>query len=301
MLILFLKKIILSFNNHTSIVKEGVYFMEIQAISNQAFGAGATGSREKGSKRRENIDKVLSLSDNDLRRLAYMKARVDTNDRKQRNVIRAAWMSVPLVAAVSDAVLSRGNSVKVLGKEIKGTAARALTGAKGFTKWAGALAVVGAVANGSVLLKEKSQKLRQFANEHPFTDLLGGIVTAYAAIKGTEAGVPKLVKALPLDFNAIGEKVAKIADKVNNNKTLGKVAKAYVKTVDNMPPVWKGLGTIGTAFATTIVGTAAMLHSLNHTARLNHKALENYTDMKMAQGLLAQRRNDELKSLQVQS
>ena len=112
--------------------KEGMC-MQVQAINNQSFGGN---TKEAGSKRRANIDAAIALSDNDLRRVAYYQACLQTNEEKHNKINKIAILSLPVIAAARDAILSRGNDVKLFtGKIVSSPAARALAGGKTFAIW----------------------------------------------------------------------------------------------------------------------------------------------------------------------
>ena len=126
--------------------KEGMC-MQVQAINNQSFSGN---TKEAGSKRRANIDAAIALSDNDLRRAAYYQACLQTNEEKHNKINKIAILSLPVIAAALDAILSRGNDVKLFtGKIVSSPAARALAGGKTFAIWAGAMAIAGGVIAGT--------------------------------------------------------------------------------------------------------------------------------------------------------
>ena len=102
--------------------------MQVQAINNQSFSGN---TKQAGSKRRANIDAAIALSDNDLRRVAYYQACLQTNEEKHNKINKIAILSLPVIAAARDAILSRGNDVKLFtGKIVSSPAARALAGGK---------------------------------------------------------------------------------------------------------------------------------------------------------------------------
>ena len=268
--------------------------MEIKAVSNQSFGKGATASREYGSKRRENIDKFLTMNDNDLKHSAMQLACLQTDEKKHVMLNNVALASLPIVAGVSDAVLTRGKSVKMFGSNIKGAAARVLTASKTFGRWMGGFAVAGAVVAGTAKLEEKSKKVRKFIQEQPYTALAASFVAVGAALVGARKGFSKLVDALPLDRVNLGKKAANAAKAFNENKVVDKLAKAYVKASDNMHHVVKNVGLLGVLAAPALVGGAAILHTFNHAAVRNRQAQQNYSNLKVAQAIIAQRRAAEL-------
>ncbi len=273
--------------------------MQIQAINNQSFGQGAQGSKAQGAKRRANIDAAISLPDKDLRAFAYYQACVQTNDEKHRKLNNAAILSLPIVAAVRDTVLTRGEPVKLLGGAIMpGSAARVITGAKTLGRWGGALAAATAVGIGANKLAEKSDKVKKFVNNQPYTAMAavfaGAAAAYYAAGKGISKAANMLIGDNKMKFwSGLSKKVVAF----NDNKIVKSMANAYTKMSDKIHPAVKGAGKLGLAFAPVIIGGAAILHALNHSAVRNKQAEKNYTNLKTAQMVLANARARELSEL----
>lgn len=276
-----------------------VLIMQIQAINNQSFGQGAQGSKESGAKRRANIDAAISIPDSDLKAFAYYQACVQTDDDKHRKINNAAIMSLPVVAAVRDTVLTRGEPVKLLGSKIMpGAAARVITGAKTLGRWGGALAAAIAVGTAAGKLEEKSEKFRKFTNNQPYTAMAAAFGAAAATYYAAGSGISKAAKALisknPMPF---WKNVARKVVAFDNNKVVKNVANAYIKMSDKIHPAIKGMGKLGLAFAPLAIGVSAVVHSLNHSAVRNRQAAQNYTNLKTAQAVLANARARELGEL----
>ena len=79
------------------------------------------------------------------------------------------------------------------------------------------------------------------------------------------------------------------------------VAKTYTNVVDKLHPALKSVGKVGLAFAPLAIGTAAIIHTFNHRNVRNNQAVENYTNMKVAQAVLKSHRAQELQGLNKQT
>ena len=276
--------------------KEGMC-MQVQAINNQSFGGN---TKEAGSKRRANIDAAIALSDNDLRRAAYYQACLQTNEEKHNKINKIAILSLPVIAAARDAILSRGNDVKLFtGKIVSSPAARALAGGKTFAIWAGAMAIAGGVIAGTDKLEEKSQKFRRFVKEQPYTALAASFASAVGLNYAAQKGINKLgEKLINKDSTKFWNKVAKGVVKFNDNKLVKGAVKHYANMTAKIHPALKAVGAIGLAAAPITIGIGTIIHSLNHSSVRNKQAVQNYTNLKTAQTILATARARELAEIQ---
>lgn len=270
--------------------------MQVQKINNQTFTSETAVSKEKGGKRRANIDAAIALSDNDLKKFAYQKACIQTDEKKHNKLNKVIVLSLPVAAAVRDTLLTRGNPVQVLGKQIKsGPAARALTGAKTLGKWYGALAIATGVIAGADKLEKSSSKVKQFVKDQPFTAIAAQFVTALALCAGAEKVLPKLAKKITANPSSrILKTIEKRIADFDNNGIVKRVAKAYTDISAKIHPSLKYAGIAGLAFAPLILCGYGILHAFNHNSVRNRQAAENYTQLKTAQAVLAQARAAEL-------
>ena len=269
--------------------------MQVNAISDQSFGTGARASKELGSRRRENIDAALALSDNDLKKIAYYQACMQTNEDKHRKINNLSIAALPVVAAVRDTVLSRGQGLNLLGgKLMPGTATRLLTGAKTFGKWTGALALASGVVAGFNKLEDKSEKFRKFTKEQPYTAMAAAWGAAIGLYYGAGKGLSKLAQKVIKPDLKFWNKLSTNVVKFNQNKVVKKLTDAYIKTSDKIHPALKGMGAIGLALAPTALVIGGILYSLNHSAKRNRQAENNYVALKTTQAVLANARAREL-------
>ena len=276
--------------------KEGMC-MQVQAINNQSFSGNP---REAGSKRRANIDAAIALSDSDLRRAAFYQACLQTDEEKHNKIDRAAILSLPVIAAARDSILSRGQDVKFFnGVLYSSPAARVITGLKTLGRWGAAIGIAAGVVAATDKLEEKSPKFRRFAKEQPYTMLAGAFATAvglnYAAQKGVNKLGEKIInRDIQKSWHNISDKVVKF----NENKLVKNVVKKYANLTAKMHPALKGIGAIGLAAAPLVIGVGTIIHSLNHSSVRNKQAVQNYTNLKTAQAVLANARARELAELQ---
>lgn len=272
--------------------------MQVQAVNNQAFGQVA--SKEVGSNRRANIDAAIAIKDNDLRRFAYYQACLQTDEEKHNKIDRAAILSLPVIAAARDTILSRGKDVKLFnGKIVSSPAARVLAGAKTLGGWIGAIAIAAGVVAGSEKLEEKSPKFKRFVKEQPYTALAGAFAAAVGINYAAGKGINKLGETL-INKNSqkFWNRAAKGVLKFNDNKLVKGVVNKYAALTAKMHPALKAVGMLGLSAAPLAIGLGTVLHSLNHSAVRNKQAVQNYTNLKSAQAILANARARELAGLE---
>ena len=269
--------------------------MRVNAINEQSFGNGARTSKEVGSHRRANVDAALALSDNDLKKIAYYQACLQTNEDKHRKINNLSIAALPVVAAVRDTVLTRGNGLDLFGgKLMPGTATRLLTGTKTFAKWTGALALASAVIAGFNKLEDKSEKFRKFTKEQPYTAMAVAWGSAIALYYGVGKGISKLAQKLIKPDAKFWNKLCTNVVKFNQNKVVKNLTNAYINASDKIHPALKGMGAVGLALAPTAMVLGGILYSLNHSAKRNRQAENNYVALKTTQAVLANARAREL-------
>lgn len=269
--------------------------MQVQAVNNQTFGKGAAGSKEIGSKRRQNIDAAIALSDNDLKRFAYYQACIQTNEDKHRKLNNMAVASLPVVAAVRDAVITEP-FIPVLGFKLAASpATRLFNGAKTFLKWGGGIALAYGVMTAFDKMEDKSAKVRKFAGEQPYTAMAAAFGTTLALCYGVEKGITKFAdKLIGVNKLDAARKACKGIIKFNDNKIIKSVTKACTKVSNKIHPAIKAVGGIGLAVAPLAIGLSTIIHSLNHSSIRNRQATQNYTTLKATQAVLANARAREL-------
>lgn len=255
--------------------------MQIQKINNQTF---TSGSVDKDNLKHANI--IAELSDNDLKKLSYYKAAIQTDDKKHQKINNAIILTLPVVAALKDTVLSRGNAFAIFGKQIKSSpAARVLTGAKTLGKWYGALAVATGVIAGADKLRNESPKVRQFVKDQPFTAFAAEMVTALALCAGAEKVLPKLAGKFINGKNSakFWNTITKSVKKFNDNNIVKHISTAYTKAADKMQPALKSVMAEGLLLSPLILTGCGILHSFNHSSVRNRQAEQNYINLKTVQ------------------
>ncbi len=199
------------------------------------------------------------ISDEDAKKIALNRA-MNKAQKRERNY-KMMYAAVPIVAGLTaglgakgaEAVvtLENGKSAnvvmplasKVLGKTVKGKAAKLAEGLKAGGSWAGYMGL--AIAQGAAInaIANKSDKLKQFRQNHPVISLVGDLGLYAGLAFGTIVGGKKLFSALGKDTQAkIAKQVGNLADKVNGFKKPEFIKNISEKVSKHTPDIFKGLG-----------------------------------------------------------
>ncbi len=135
------------------------------------------------------------------------------NNRNQRNSkfaknIGKAVMSLPVVAGVAAAIVTKG---KVSGK--------ALSGLKAFGATAGAMGIASGVLVANEVAAAKNPKLKKAEKKHPLVSFAGLTAIATGAVVAADAGLKKISPKA-------AESLTKIAKRVKLDKLAAKMDKA---------------------------------------------------------------------------
>lgn len=276
--------------------------MNIHSVDNQNF----TSQRERGIIRynpprnlRQNIDTVINLDDNSVKKLAYINTVNKVEDDKHKKITKLLLASVPFVAGVSEALIAPAKS-KVLTKDITGTAARLLNGAKATAGWAALFGAGSALWNASNYLEKKSPNFEKFNNQYPFLAFAGQVAAFTGAIILGMKAAPKIIEQAGkyIDKSAIADlefKFAKQANSFNKNTIVSAVTKKAhdLKTSKYLAPLG-GVTELVTSWAPYLVGAGGVLHAMHHSNVKRDEMTKNYTAIKDYQLKLAKARINEL-------
>ena len=155
------------------------------------------------------------MDDMQLAQIARDKALNDYNKRHRKTF--ALFLSTPLVAGISSAILANGNT-RFLTKEVSGRAAKLAAGINGATKWAVALGAFAAVY-GAINLGNKSEKIAEFRRKHGLVSFASDITAmgVLSTLAYTAAGIFS-GKLKPETVQKIAKKVGTSADFINGIK-----------------------------------------------------------------------------------
>lgn len=272
--------------------------MQISAISPQNFEGN-----------RSNIDRFIAIRDEDLQRYAYNKA-AEKNKKRQQNLNRV-WNSVPVVAAVAAAALTKGKAT-FLNNEVSGQAAKVANAVKNGGMWAFYLGTAAAGGALNSKLEQKSEGYRNFRKNHSILSLVGDvglfIASTGAIIGAAKFGYNKLGSNA---INTINNGVKNISQKINKYVKVPNFAKDFANKVANhipegvkavkdvkVPEFVKSAGESILAWAPTITIFSAFLGSINNRSRFYRDAENIYSEVKEKQQILTQARLAELKATQ---
>ena len=180
--------------------------MQISAISAPSF---------KGN--RDNVDALIGLDDNSLRKIAYAQTEAKFQDKKPGRISKALIIGAPLVAGLGTAVLTKGKS-KIFSKEVSGLGARLAEGLKTTGLWAASLAAASAVGFGKEKLSVNSKSVRKFDNNYPLLSTLATLAAAFGALSLVYKGGARLGKVNAPKF--MQKATASVNKFLNNNKTV---------------------------------------------------------------------------------
>lgn len=271
------------YNNSESV---GVENMQVNAIS--SYNKGFTGKRD-------NIDGAIAQDDRYVREYAYLKAMHDVKDKKHKKLSNALWYSIPAVAGLSAAILTKGK-VSLFGKEIGGLASKLTAGIAGALPWAITLGVADAVVGANNLALKKSENFREAERKHPILSFLGILAAGVAALTVLPKGLSKLAgKIGPKTYERLGKGVQNLANVINKVKTPGVISKPLAKLSEKTPAIIKNGAKTGISLAPTALLLTSFFHSINHNVDKRREFEKNYSAMKDTQLKLAQARVNELK------
>ena len=253
---------------------------------------------------RENIDRFLEMDDMQLAQIARDKALNDYNKRHRKTF--ALFLSTPLVAGISSAILANGNT-RFLTKEVSGRAAKLAAGINGATKWAVALGAFAAVY-GAINLGNKSEKIAEFRRKHGLVSFASDITAmgVLSTLAYTAAGIFS-GKLKPETVQKIAKKVGTSADFINGIK-LPKFLQSAKETVakhfpdamkpsnlvKNAPDWIKSTGKKLISWTPYIALTTALFKSFADSGKAVSDWNRNFIYLKNKQDKLAEVRNNEL-------
>lgn len=261
--------------------------MQVSAISsNQGF----TGKPHK----RDNVDRFLSYSDNDLRAAAYVHTIKKDHDRQKK--VSGLYQAVPLVGALSAGILTSGKA-SMFGKKVSGLAAKTVNGVKGGGYWAMLLGAAGAIGLATRGVKNASDKADNFTRKHPFITLGAQIAALFAAVTYLPKGAAKLYNMIKPEYIArAGKGVEQVAEHINKIKA-PKFMQGWGEAISNkVPEVVKNIGKTAVAYAPDVTLLTAALASLGAYTKTAVDFDRTYLGLKEKQHQIAQARINELKS-----
>lgn len=264
--------------------------MQVSAISSSTQGFSGR------ARKRDNIDEVISWNDDQLRSIAYLKTL--QKDKQRRKNVNRLFTAVPVVAALSAGILTKGKA-SMFGKEVGGFAAKTVNGMKAGGYWAMLLGTASAIGLTTNALTRKSDSVREFGRNHPLLTLGTQIGALFAAVTYLPKGASKLYSMIKPEVIAkAGKGVGEVAEHINRYIKTPKFMQGWGETISShVPEVVKDAGKVALAWAPDVTlvtaGIAALRGYTNTAVDMNN----TYLQLKDRQHQLAQARIKELKQM----
>ncbi len=277
--------------------------MNIHSVDNQTFSSNRERNLSYNSRKdpRYNVDNIIKLDDASIRRIAYARTVNEVEDNKNKKINKFILASVPVAAGISSALLMPAKS-SVLGKNIKGTAARLLNGAKSTVFWGMLFGLAGAISAGRNYLEDKFPKVDKFTRENPLLTFFGSVGAFAATLALGLKSVPKMISGASkyIDAKAVEklrDSLTKTADKFNDNRLVSAVTDTAVdlKNSSYFSP-FKNIVKTAVSWAPMTLLWGGILHSFNHRLAKREEFEKNYSGLKDYQHRLANARINELKA-----
>lgn len=254
--------------------------MQISAISTPNF---------KG--KRDNVDALIGLDDNSLRKIAYAKTEAEFPSKKSNRISKALIYGTPIAAGLATAVFTKGKS-KIFSKEVTGLGARLAEGLKTTGLWASGLGAVTLVGLGREKLSQNSKSVRKFDNEHPLLSTIGTLVAAIGAILLVGKGAGKLGK---LDAPKFMQNATAKANKfLASNKTVIGMKNTVKGWLAKTPEGVKDFAKGALSWAPTVMLFGGVFGGASANGAKNRLYVKNYNDLRNKQTEVAQARVREL-------
>ena len=242
--------------------------------------------------RRDNIDALITMDDQTVRKIAYLQTLEKSDAKKNRRITNTLFYAAPVAAGLKAAVFSDNSPVKLFSKELSGRAGKLAKGLKVGALFTGALAALDLLGFGAQKLSENSEKVRKFEDKHRLLTI-GGLITAgIGTLALLNKGIAAVaVKKAPKFLQKGTEKVAKF---LNSNKSINKFSESVAKFGKKVPVALKEIGGVALDWAPTTLLFGGLFHSIASSNNRNREFAKNYSELRDRQAALTQARVAEL-------
>lgn len=239
-------------------------------------------------------DEMIAQDDNYIRTLALHKTLKKVNPERNRKINNAMFYSIPVVAGLSTALLTKGKTT-LLTKELSGKAAKFAGGLKAAVGWGLFIGIADAVIGSKHLLSKKSETVNEFEKKNPVLSFFGTLGVAMAALYYAPKGISKLIsKIKPETMAKITGKIGKAGEKINKSTTLETIAKPVRSLIKKTPSAIKEAGKVALSWAPDALLLGTLIHSLSSGYRESSEYSRNYSNLKEKQLNIAKMRAREL-------
>ena len=222
----------------------------------------------------------VMLPDKQIRQLAKEKTEQIYPGDSFRKKTNALYYSLPLLGGIATAAAVKGSPAR-----------KAIKGAKSGALWAGALGILGLYNKASNAVVERSPKLKEQTQKHPFASTILDLSLAFA---GVDAGTRLLNKGL----SAV-KVPRKVINNINNSKLVkniipdlkngfGNIVSKAPEFIQNSLPKVKKAGTFVVKNSPLIAIGGLLLAGVGHSLKKEKIYNSKYNEVKDLQLSIAQ-------------
>lgn len=242
--------------------------------------------------RRDNIDALITMDDNTVRKLAYLKTVEKVDDKKNRKITNALFYSAPIAAGLKAAFFNDGSATKLFSKNLTGRAAKAAAGLKVAALFTAGLGAIDLLGYGAKKLSDKSEAVRKFEDKHRLLSFGALLAAGLGTLSLLGRGLGAVASKKAPQFLQKGtERVAKF---LNNSKNINKFSKTISGFTSKIPTSLKEIGATALDWSPTMLLFGGLFHSIASRNNHSREFAKNYTELRDRQARLTQSRVREL-------
>lgn len=247
--------------------------MQVNSVSSNNVSNKTSFGSKKADKDANNVAAMMILanaSDSDLKKLAYMQAGQNVNDKKHKAISNLIWYSVPFAAGLGAAIAPKLARVSRLGAFV-GTA----------LGWVGTLAAIDVTLAAKNKLDKTSKTSREFSKNHPILSAVGTVAATVGLLFLGNKGIQKVAGKVLTEarLERITKSKLHLAEKLDNSKILNKTAKLLQK----VPSVVKNFARGVIDWSPMLLIVSHITHSINHDRAKIAETVKVYDDLKTEQ------------------
>ncbi len=242
--------------------------------------------------RRDNIDALISMDDQTVRKIAYLQTMEKSNPKKNRKITNTLFYAAPVAAGLKAAVFNDGTPVKLFSKELSGRAGKMARGLKVGALFTGALVALDLLGFGAKKLSENSENVRKFEDKHRLLTIGGLIAAGVGTLALFSKGLSAIASKEAPKFLQKG--AVRVANFLNSNKSINKFSDSVAKFGKKVPVALKEIGGAALDWAPTALLFGGLFHSIASSNNRNREFAKNYSELRDRQAELTQVRLAEL-------
>lgn len=242
--------------------------------------------------RRDNVDALINMDDNSIRKLAYMQTSAKIDHDKNRKITNTLFYSAPLAAGLGTALLTKNGNTKLFATQLSGTAGRMAKGLKVAGYWTAGLLAIDLIGGIRKKIAQKSPNARKFDSEHPMPSVFISLAAGLGALALVGKGASALGKLSAPKFMKKG--TAKVAEFLNESRIMVKAKNGYKNLLAKTPSALKEIGATALDWAPTALLFGGLFHSIASANAETKEFAKNYTALRDRQANVSRARVREL-------